>query len=37
MTDQMDLSYLSPEEYRKIIDVIKRDKELRKQEEQRIL
>lgn len=38
MTDEsIDLSHLSPDEYRKIIDVIKRDQDLKKQEEQRIL
>lgn len=35
--DPVDLSHLSPEEYRKIVEVMKRDQELRKQEEHRIL
>jgi hypothetical protein len=38
MTEEtVDLSYLSPDEYRKITDVIKRDQDLKKQEEHRIL
>ncbi|XP_054158225.1 uncharacterized protein LOC128956532 isoform X2 [Oppia nitens] len=37
MDQTLDLSYLSPDEYRKIQEVMKRDQELKRQEDSRIL